>query len=87
MKVASERTYESGNTAIDEWTFMGTHEGPLRTPEGESIPPTGKQVRFRGSDFATVENGLIVEHRAYFDQMEMLAQLGLLPQEAGTTSA
>jgi steroid delta-isomerase-like uncharacterized protein len=87
LRGGAERTYESGKTATDEWTFTGTHEGPLRTPDGESIPPTGKQVRLRGSDFATVENGLIVEDRAYFDQVEMLGQLGLLPQEAAQTSA
>jgi hypothetical protein len=27
-----------------------------------------------------VENGVIVSHRFYFDQMEFLGQLGLLPE-------
>src|SRR3712207_1126714 len=42
-----ERKHESGNTAIDEWTFSGTHNGPLRTPDGDEIPPTGRRVTMR----------------------------------------
>ncbi len=70
-------TLEVSNTAIDEGYFIGTHTGPLETPTGETIPPTGKQVRLRECDIATVENGLIASHRFYFDQMEFLEQLGL----------
>jgi ketosteroid isomerase-like protein len=70
---------EVSNTAIDEGYFIGTHTGPLETPTGETIPPTGKQVRLRECDVATVENGLITSHRFYFDQMEFLEQLGLAP--------
>jgi predicted ester cyclase len=71
---------ESGNTAIDEGYFLGTHTGPIETPTGETIPPTSKRVRLRECDIATVENGRIVSHRFYFDQMEFLQQLGLAPE-------
>lgn len=86
MSGESTRKYESSSTAIDEWSMSGTHTGPLRTPDGQEIPATGKRVTMRGSDFAQVEGGLIVQHRVYFDQMEMLGQLGLLPEEAGTAA-
>jgi ketosteroid isomerase-like protein len=72
-------TPEVSNAAIDEGYFIGTHTGPLETPTGETIPPTGKQVRVRECDIATVENGLITSHRFYFDQMEFLEQLGDAP--------
>ena len=49
--------YESGNTAIDEGYFAGTNTGPLQGPTGETIPATGKSVRVRACDIATVENG------------------------------
>ena len=81
------RKYEVGDTAIDEWEFEGTHTGPLVSPDGSAIPATGKTVRMRGADFGRVENGLIAEHRIYFDQMEMLAQLGLVPEPAAATTA
>ena len=71
---------ESGNTAVDEGYFIGTQTGPLETPTGDVIPPTGKQVRIRECDSATVENGRIISHRFYFDQMDFLQQLGLAPE-------
>jgi steroid delta-isomerase-like uncharacterized protein len=72
--------HEAGNTAIDEGFFRGTNTGPLQMPNGETIPATGKQIRVRGCDVATVENGRITSHRFYFDQMEFLSQLGLMPE-------
>jgi ketosteroid isomerase-like protein len=72
--------HESGNVAIDEGYLTGTHTGPLPMPSGESVPATGKQIRVRSCDIATVEGGLVTRHRFYFDQMEFLGQLGLLPE-------
>ena len=70
--------HECGNTAIDEGYLVGTNTGPLRGPTGESIAPTGKSVRVRYCDVATVENGVITSHRFYLDQMEVMDQLGLM---------
>ena len=79
--------HDAGNVAIDEGYLRGTHTGPLPTPAGEAIPPTGKQINVRSCDVATVEAGVITQHRIYFDQLEFLGQLGLLPSEGavGTT--
>jgi steroid delta-isomerase-like uncharacterized protein len=71
---------ESGKTAIDEGYFVGTNTGPLAMPTGE-FPATGQTVRLRECDFATVEDGRATSHRLYFDQMEILQQLGLVPEE------
>jgi len=80
--------HDAGDVAIDEGYLIGTHTGPFPTPSGEAIPATGKQINVRSCDVATVEAGLITQHRIYFDQMEFLGQLGLLPPEgAGSTAA
>ena len=71
------QAYECGDTAIDEGFLVGTHTGPLVLPDGQSIPATGKSVRLRACDVATVQNGRATSHRFYFDQMELLQQLGL----------
>lgn len=71
---------ESGNRAIDEGWFIGTNTKPLHLPTGETVPATGKEVRVRSCDVATVEKGKITEHHLYFDQMEFMSQLGLAPQ-------
>lgn len=75
----STHKHESGNVAIDEGYVVGTHTGPLPMPGGESVPATGRSVRVRGCDAATVENGRVTSHRFYFDQMELLEQLRLAP--------
>ncbi|WP_432193292.1 ester cyclase [Streptomyces sp. bgisy027] len=78
----SVHAYEVGNTAIDEGVFTGRNTGPIQLPTGETLPPTQKEIRIRGVDFATVDDaGRIVDYRLYFDEMEFLGQLGLLPDE------
>ncbi|MFJ7065894.1 ester cyclase [Streptomyces sp. NPDC101115] len=72
--------YEAGDTAIDEGIFSGVNTGPIQLPDGEKLPATGRAVRIRGTDLATVKDGRIESYRLYFDQMEFLDQLGLLPQ-------
>ena len=77
----SSYKHDAGNVAIDEGFVVGTNTGPLAMPDGTELAPTGKRVRVRGCDVATVEDGRITSHRFYFDQLELLAQLGLTPQD------
>jgi len=79
VQVQDERKWDTGDTAINEWSATGTNSGPFETPEG-TIPPTGKRATLRGCDFLTVHEGLIQSHRAYYDQLSFLAQLGLVPE-------
>ena len=72
---------DAGDTAMNEWTVAGTHSGPLETPEG-TVPATGKRVTMRGCDSLTVRDGLVVSHRAYYDQLGFMEQLGLVPEGA-----
>jgi ketosteroid isomerase-like protein len=77
----SRHEHEAGDSAVDEGYFVGTHTGPLVAPTGETIDATGKRVRVRECDVATVSDGRVTSHRFYFDQMEFLGQLGLVPEE------
>jgi ketosteroid isomerase-like protein len=76
----SSHKHESGPNAVDEGYFVGTNTGPMTGPDGETIEPTGKSVRARSCDVATVENGVVTSHRFYFDNMDFLQQLGLIPE-------
>lgn len=78
--------HESGDIAIDEGFMVGTHTGPLAAPDGEEIAPTGKSIRLRACDVATVKDGLVTEWRLYFDQLDFLSQLGLHPPGSSATS-
>jgi ketosteroid isomerase-like protein len=71
--------HEAGNVAIDEGYFTGTNTGTMTRGDGGAIPATGKSVRCRDCDIATVENGVITSHRVYFDMLDLLTQLGLVP--------
>lgn len=73
--------HESGDTSIDEGWVVGTNTGPLALPSGETHPATGRFVRVRECDIATVAGGVVTSHRFYYDQMDVLRQLGLLPEE------
>ncbi|MFC4534120.1 ester cyclase [Sphaerisporangium dianthi] len=66
-----------GDMVIFEWTLTSTHTGPLLLPSGVVAEPTGRRVVVRGCDVRTMENGLITSQRVYYDQLEMLSQLGV----------
>ncbi|OLC21106.1 MAG: hypothetical protein AUH27_02370 [Chloroflexi bacterium 13_1_40CM_66_19] len=51
---------------------------PLESPTG-TIAPTYKKVVGYGVQLLRVENGKIAEARIYFDQLDQLQQLGLIP--------
>jgi steroid delta-isomerase-like uncharacterized protein len=59
-------------------TYEGTHQGPFN-----GIPPTGKRVNFHFAGMFTVRDGKLAEFRVIWDNMTVLAQLGLLPAAAG----
>lgn len=76
----SKEKYETGNVAIDEGIVTGTNTGALKMATGESLQPTGKKMTVRSCDIVHVEEGRVKTHHFYFDQMEFMAQLGLLPE-------
>ncbi|MCW6007394.1 nuclear transport factor 2 family protein [Micromonospora sp. CPCC 205371] len=69
---------EAGNKAVDEGWFEGTNTKPVKLPSGETMPATGKHIKLRSCDVATVEDGKIVEHHLYFDELEFQRQMGLI---------
>ena len=72
-------TYASGDTAILEVTWKGTHSGPLTTAEG-TIPASGKHQETPAAIFFTFEGDKIKESRHYFDSLTLLKQIGAQPK-------
>ena len=64
---------------ILNWVASGTHTGPLRTPTGASIPPTGKKAVVPGSSTYQFKNGKAVHTWVHWDMVTLLDQLGLMP--------
>ncbi len=71
--------YVGEDFAVTEFVGRGTHEGPLRGPEGE-IPPTGRRVEFELCEVYQIRDGKIVSARTYFDAAGLMSQLGVLPE-------
>ena len=63
---------------VQEVTMEGTNTGPLEGPMG-TVQPTHKKVVGKGVQLLRIENGKIVEARIYFDMLEQMTQLGLIP--------
>jgi ketosteroid isomerase-like protein len=72
---------ELDGTVYAEGVFHGVNAGPMETPEGV-LPATGRPVAMRFAIHVAVGDELIAGVRLYFDQLEFLGQLGLLPAPA-----
>ena len=66
-----------------EGTWTGTHDGTIPLPDGE-VPATGRTVSFRFAIAATRDpSGERAKSvNLYFDNLEFLGQLGVLPESA-----
>lgn len=69
--------FGAGEHGADEARFTGTHNGTLRTPNGD-IPATGRSVVSKFAVVARVQNDQITSFHIYFDVAELLGQLGLM---------
>jgi len=61
---------------VHEGRATGTHTGTLRGPAGE-IAPSGRRAEINFSGVYEFEEGKITSFHLYFDQAEMLSQLGI----------
>ena len=84
LSVRDELKADTPDSAVNEWSATGTNAGSMETPEG-TIPATGRRVTIRGCDIVTVQEGRIQAHRAYYDQLSLMEQLGLVPEGAATS--
>jgi steroid delta-isomerase-like uncharacterized protein len=65
-----------GDKAAVRWSATGTFTGEGKF---EGLAATGARVELEGLDLLTIEDGKIVENRAYTNAMEMARQMGAMP--------
>ena len=66
--------FGQGEKLVKYWNFKGTHTGSFF-----GIPATGKTVSLDGTTLVRMSNGKIAEERDFFDNMDFMTQLGLMP--------
>jgi predicted ester cyclase len=83
------RVLEGGDVAMAEGTWHGVHDGPLISPDGQQLPATGRSVTLRFALVGTRAPGTdsIASVDVYFDQIDFLGQLGVLPEPAAAAEA
>lgn len=69
-----ENIFASGDQAVAEIVWEGTHEGDLDGPVGR-ITATGKKISVPASMVVKVKDGRIAESHHYFDMQTLLGQI------------
>jgi steroid delta-isomerase-like uncharacterized protein len=70
-----------GNIVMTEGRLIGTHDGPLATPDGE-VPATGRTLDVGWMCVQEVRGDEVISENLYFNQLQFLGQLGLLEDAA-----
>jgi steroid delta-isomerase-like uncharacterized protein len=70
-----EEMVGEGEKVFSRFTWHGTHRG-----EFFGVPPTGKQIKVKGTVVDRVVAGRMAESRILMDGLSMMRQLGVIPE-------
>jgi steroid delta-isomerase-like uncharacterized protein len=77
MNAAVEDVIAEGDKVVTRITMRGTHQGETE----EFGPATGRQVEESGITIQRIEGGKIVEEWNSYDNLSLMQQLGLVPEQ------
>jgi steroid delta-isomerase-like uncharacterized protein len=75
--VTVEDEIAEGEKVVNRFTIRGTHQGEIE----DLGPPTGRQIEQKGITISRIEGGKIVEEWQSYDNLSMMQQLGLAPEQ------
>ena len=75
-----------GDHVTSEVIYKTTHTGPFVSPTG-TIQATDKPVVLKTMVITSFRNGLIQRERTYFDQTDLMSQLGITTQPSTTAQS
>jgi predicted ester cyclase len=78
LRIEIQQLLTEGSAAAAEGILAGTHDGVLHTPNGD-VAPTGRAVELRWAAVYVTDGDTLKSEHLFFDQMDLLGQLGLLP--------
>jgi ketosteroid isomerase-like protein len=85
LRHREQEVVESGDTVVVRLQVTGTHTGPMRLPDGQEVPPTGREMVWESVDWIKLRDGKLASWRVYQDNVPFLTALGLLPEPAGAS--
>jgi steroid delta-isomerase-like uncharacterized protein len=72
------RTIAAEAVVVVQWTFTGTHDGPLAEPLFDPpLEPTGKTIRLRGVSIYDLQDDLLQRETMYIDLATLHVELGV----------
>jgi steroid delta-isomerase-like uncharacterized protein len=77
LRFTVEDEMAEGDKVVTRWTGRGTHQGEIE----EFGPATGRQIEIEGITIHRIEGGKIVEEWERYDNLSILQQLGLAPEQ------
>ena len=77
LNVTVEDVISEGDNVVTRYTIRGTHQGEIE----EFGPPTGRQMELQGITVHRIADGKIVEEWERYDNLSLLQQLGLAPEQ------
>jgi steroid delta-isomerase-like uncharacterized protein len=77
-----QEVVEDGDAVVVQLRVRGTHTGPMRLPDGQEVPATGREMVWESVDWINVRNGQLTSWKVYQDTVPFLTALGLLPEPA-----
>ena len=77
INITVEDVIAEGDQAVTRYTIRGTHRGETE----EFGPPTGRQMEVEGITIHRIEGGKIVEEWERYDNLSVMQQLGLVPEQ------
>ncbi|MFC5142569.1 ester cyclase [Actinomycetospora rhizophila] len=76
------RIVDGGGSGVVEAVFEGTHTETLHAPSGD-LPSTGRRVSVPFINIGNVSGDRFTDFGLYFDQVDLLTQLGLVGAPVG----
>lgn len=67
------------DTLAEQWVITGTWTKPFPGGPLAGKKPTGKSFTVPGAEFQEWSDGTIESVNAYYDQMALLSQIGVIP--------
>jgi steroid delta-isomerase-like uncharacterized protein len=77
INITVEDAIAEGDQVATRYTIRGTHRGETE----EFGPPTERQMELEGITIHRIEGGKIVEEWERYDNLSVMQQLGLVPEQ------